>query len=85
VLRITTVASPAGPRRLKVEGRLAGEFVEELSRVAAGALAESGSVIVDLAEVTFLDHHGVRVLRSLKAAGVELVDCSQFVRTMLLA
>jgi ABC-type transporter Mla MlaB component len=84
MLRITSIPWANGRQRIKVEGRLAGEFVAELSRVTATALEESGMVMVDLADVTFVDHSGALLLRSLRAAGVELVDCSQFVQTMML-
>ena len=82
MLRISSGAAVNGQRRLKVEGRLAGEFVDELSRVATKALAQSG-VTLDLADVTFVDLHGARVLRALRDAGVELADPSEFVLALM--
>ena len=81
VLRITPVATTNGSKRLKVEGRLAGPFVEELARAATGD--RSGTVAIDLADVTFVDQRGVELLRSLRTDGVDLIDCSQFVQTLV--
>jgi anti-anti-sigma regulatory factor len=82
VLRITTVEASHRWRTLKVEGRLTGEFAGELSRVATAALGESG-VKLDLADVTFADHNGVRVLRALRKAGVQLVAPSEFLLALM--
>src|SRR5262245_358598 len=68
VLRITPVATTNGSKRLKVEGRLAGPFVEELARAATGDRSET--VAIDLADVTFVDQRGVELLRSLRMDGV---------------
>lgn len=83
MLRITPVPTANGARRFKVEGRLAGAFVDELSRVTAEALASSRRVVVDLADVTFVDPGGAALLRSLRTSGVELLDCSQFVVALM--
>jgi anti-anti-sigma regulatory factor len=84
VLRITErTASRGEVRTIKVEGRLAGAWAHELSRVTTAALAEGYGLSLDLADVTFVDATGVRLLRSLRARGVELVSCSSFVLTLL--
>lgn len=83
MLRITPVATTNGSKRLKVEGRLAGAFVEELARAAAATRNRSEAVAIDLADVTFVDQRGVELLRSLRTAGVDLIDCSQFVQTLV--
>ena len=83
MLRITTIPSGKGTQRLRVEGRLAGEFVTELSRATYGALAMARTVRLDLADVTFVDQTGVELLRSLHATGVDLIDCSPFVQSLI--
>jgi ABC-type transporter Mla MlaB component len=82
LLRITNMLSDEG-QKVKVEGRLTGEFVEELSRVARRALADSSRVVLEMADVSFVDQRGLALLRSLQADGVELAHCSQFVRTLM--
>ncbi len=82
VLRITsTKTSTAGT--LKVEGRLAGQWVDELSRAAAAALGDTPSVVLNLADVTFVDAAGVALLRELRARGFALADCSTFVSGLI--
>ena len=83
MLRITLISATNGSQRFKVEGRLAGAFVDELSRTAAAARAGATTVVMDLADVSFVDHRGVELLRSLRTAGVDLIDCSQFVQTLM--
>ena len=83
MLRITTIPSGKGTQRLRVEGRLAGEFVAELSRATYGALAVARTVRLDLADVTFVDQTGVELLRSLQTIGVDLIDCSTFVQSLV--
>ena len=84
MLRITTTPGTNGSQRLKVEGRLAGEFVTELSRATFSALAAARTVRLDLANVTFVDQTGVELLRSLQTAGVDLIDCSPFVQSLII-
>ena len=83
MLRITPISTTNGSHRLKVEGRLAGAFVEELAWAAAAARTQSAAVVIDLADVTFVDQRGAELLRSLRTVGMDLVDCSQFVQTLM--
>ena len=52
MLRITSSRTETTDT-LKVEGRLAGEWVEELSKATAAAAEEAARVVLDLGEVTF--------------------------------
>lgn len=82
MLRITAVRASHGLQILKVEGRLTGEFAGELARVATTALGQS-RLKLDLADVTFADHNGVRVLRALESRGVDLVGASEFLVALI--
>lgn len=82
MLRITSTRSGT-TGRLKVEGRLAGEWVGELSKAAAAAEAAASHVVVDLADVTFVDADGASLLRTLRGRGVSLADCSLFVTGLI--
>jgi anti-anti-sigma regulatory factor len=81
VLRITSNGSDDRPR-LKVEGRVADQWADELDRVVSLALS-TGPVVMDLSEVTFVDQHGAGILRRLRGRGVRLAFCSAFVTTLL--
>ena len=68
---------------LKVEGRLAGQWVGELSRAAAEAHANATRVVLDLGDVTFVDAEGIALLRTLRGRGFTLADCSSFVASLI--
>jgi anti-anti-sigma regulatory factor len=68
---------------VKVEGRIAGDWVDELSRAVSAAIATSSDIVLDMAGVTFVDQRGVAVLRDLEGRGIELLRCSDFVRTLV--
>ena len=68
-----TIHPEAGVTRLKLEGRLAGLWVEELDRCwreAAGA--PQNHVVVDLSEVTFIDPEGKELLTKMWQQGAKL-------------
>jgi anti-anti-sigma regulatory factor len=68
---------------MKVEGRLTVEYVDELARAARHAIADSSRLILDMADVSFVDQRGAELLRLLRGEGVEFSRCSQFVRTLM--
>jgi len=82
VLRITNIGTN-GARTLKVEGRLAAEWVPELSRAVADVLKDDSRVALNLGGITSLDQSGVVLLRALRAQGCELLECSTFVSSVL--
>ena len=82
VLRITSTRTETAST-LKVEGRLTGQWVDELSRATAAAVAGGRRVVLDLADVTFVDAEGIALLRELRAGGFALADCSSFVSGLI--
>ena len=60
-----------------MEGRLAGEFVEEFVRNAAT------SDQLDVRDLDFVDHDGLKALRNTIAAGARILEASPFVRAQL--
>jgi anti-anti-sigma regulatory factor len=83
VLRITRINATGDPETVKLEGRVAGPWVDELSRVVGRSLAESRRVVLDLSGVTFVDRDGIAVLRSLRARRAKLHGSSTFVAALL--
>lgn len=73
---MTDIHSPDG-RILKLEGRIAGRWAEELR--AASARGDT----LDLSWVTFVDPQGAAVLAALARDGVRLVKVPPFVATLL--
>jgi len=68
---------------LKLEGRVVGPWVAEVSRACEGFLSEGRAVQLDLADVSFVDVAGTTAMSSLKSRGVALENCSPFVAEQL--
>ena len=64
-------------------GELRGPWVDELGRVVQDALDARTAVRLDLADVSFVDRHGVVLLNRLADRDVTLVNCSSFVTELL--
>lgn len=81
-LRIT-VQNETVPARLKLEGRIAGPFANELARTwrALTESLESKRLCVDLCDVTYIDSTGRQVLAEIhKETGAEFVANSPFIK-----
>jgi hypothetical protein len=75
----------------KLEGRLAGEATRtarrELERFAEPKRRDSGDgpprLYLDLGAVSFVDDAGIAVLRDNTAVVAGIIDCQEYVRTLL--
>jgi anti-anti-sigma regulatory factor len=76
-------SSLAGQATLQLAGRLAGAWVGELKRVSGLARAENGHVILDFADVVFVDRSGAALVQSLLHEGMSLINCSPFITEQL--
>ena len=89
MLRITrtTADDHLDPQRLRLEGQIAGPWVEELRRVSAEMLGNNGHrgsrLVLDLAGVSFLDGLGVALLRELGSRCVSFTNGSAFITEQL--
>ena len=83
MLRITPTESSTRQITLRLEGRIAGPWVTELWKACEKNFGEEQSLVLNLAEVSFLDPAGVTLLTKFRSRGVELADCSPFVREQL--
>jgi anti-anti-sigma regulatory factor len=83
LLRITRIQESATSVCLKVEGRLAGDWVAllegELEQASRGQIALS----LDLASVDFASSQATEMLRAATARGVRLSACSPFLSNLL--
>jgi anti-anti-sigma regulatory factor len=82
VLRITRNKS-AGTNTLKVEGRLAGDWVRELSQAVSTTPADASRVVLDLSDLSYVDPDGAVLLRTLRERGLELMGGSSFVSSLI--
>jgi ABC-type transporter Mla MlaB component len=83
MLKIERHLNDEGTVALRLAGEIRGPWVEELRRVAESAAASAAAVRVDLADVSFVDLHGVALLNRLVDRRVILANCSPFVIELL--
>ena len=83
MLRITPIESGNNKVVLRLEGRVSGPWVSELGEACEKVLSLGNILILNLADVSFLDTAGSDLLNSIRARGVELTDCSMFVTEQL--
>ena len=77
MLRVTTT-SQNQTITLKLEGKLAGPWVQEVTRVWADtAVSPRSGYVVDLRSVTFIDSPGQALLARMSRQGAQLIatDC----------
>ena len=69
----------------RLEGRIAGPWVEELRRVCQEAISrnDANHLVLDVAGVSFIEADGVVACRELQARGVSLTNQSRFVAEQL--
>jgi anti-anti-sigma regulatory factor len=89
MLRITrgTTTDDAEIVLLRLEGQVTGEWVVELRRVCNEATGDDGHsgrpLVLDLADVLYIDGDGVALFRELAAGRVTLTNGSLFVAEQL--
>ncbi len=71
MLRITVKENPE-KTVLRLEGKLAGPYVDELERCCEAEAAQHHQVAINLAEVSYIDARGRQALAELHARGAEL-------------
>ena len=84
MLRITVQNDP-GTTRLKLEGKLAHEWVHE-AETAWAAISEmhaNTSIVVDLLDVTFVDDAGHELLARMRHAGADLFGSGLLMSALL--
>jgi RNA polymerase sigma-70 factor (ECF subfamily) len=84
MLRITVHRESEPPIvRVKIEGRLLGETMDQLTTELETLGLQSEHVVVDLTAVPFADETALARLRELPRRGVELGSASPFLRELL--
>src|SRR5262245_58594174 len=84
MLRIS-VMNEAGITRMKLEGKLAHEWVDE-ARNAWAALSEVNvhkEIVVDLLNVSFVDEAGHQLLTEMRHADAELIGSGPLVSALI--
>jgi anti-anti-sigma regulatory factor len=72
---------------LRLEGQVRGPWVDELRRACDQILGTNGHrrdrLVLDLAEVSYIDAEGVTLFRELAARRILVTNCSPFVAEQL--
>ncbi len=76
MLKITHLAEDDTTVTLKLEGRIVGQWVEELRKECEIRLADQSQIILDLSGVSFADDEGIKTLRAMMDDRAELLGCS---------
>jgi len=66
-----------------LSGVLDTEHAEGLQELLASAAA--GRIVLDLGDITIVDRAAVRFLASVELAGIEIVNCPEYVRSWIAA
>ena len=82
MLRISVEASKQVVQ-VQLEGHIAGPWVEALRKTCEGELSEHSRMIVDLADVSFVDRDGIALLARLTTQQVALLNPQPFVAELL--
>lgn len=83
MLRITTMTDDGRTIRLKVEGRVVGDWVPELDQVCGSCLSQKKQVVLDFSDVTYIDRRGIEALKGIQGERVQIVGCSLLIRALL--
>src|ERR1700739_760429 len=83
MLRISVV-NENGTARLKLEGKLAHEWVQEAEMAwTTMTTLQATNVVVDLFGVSFVDEAGQQLLASMRHAGAELVGSGPLICALI--
>jgi outer membrane protein TolC len=84
MLRVTTqVEEEQGKVTLKLEGKLAGPWVDEFERCWRSTLEKWKNVVVELAGVTFIDSKGKCLLAKIHSQGAKLIATGLMTRSII--
>jgi len=83
MLRITEKIEGERTKVLYLEGKISQEYVKELRAEIDKGMRTGERVVLDLAQVIFLDDEAARMIRQLQESRLSLRNCSLFIRTAL--
>jgi hypothetical protein len=84
MLRVTVVESSRTAVTLRAEGRITGPWVEELRTACyMHSFPDEVQLSLELAEISFADAAGIKLLKELRYCGVRLVRTNPFLAEQL--
>lgn len=83
MLRITPIRDDQATVTLKLEGRIADAWVTLLEQECGGLLHDGKQVLLDCAQVSFIDSEGVALLRRWSNGHLRVIHCPAFIVDLL--
>lgn len=83
MLRLTRTTPNDSEIVLKAEGKIVAEWVGLLETECRELLATDRQVVLDLADISYLDRGAVRVVRELTRDSLRLINCPPLVEELL--
>ncbi|MGH8063904.1 MAG: STAS domain-containing protein [Candidatus Entotheonellia bacterium] len=83
MLCITRVAESPSHVTLKLEGRIVSAWVSVVERECLTVLQEKRQVILEVAEVTFIDRSGLEMLRRIISPQLQIINASALIEELL--
>ncbi|HEY7913989.1 MAG TPA: STAS domain-containing protein [Blastocatellia bacterium] len=83
MLRISEANIPGEGTALRLEGEMIGPWVEEVRKACEPYLNGGSCLMLDLADISFIDRSGIALLKELLYSQVRLVNCSSFITEQL--
>ena len=83
MLRITNVNESNSRATVRVEGQIVSNWLAELERETKRLLQSGRRVVLDFTGVKFLGPKGAGMLKPIVTDGVEMVNCSAFIKGLL--
>jgi anti-anti-sigma regulatory factor len=83
MLRLTRTAHSPDSVVIKAEGQIVAEWVSVLEDECRDLARRDRQVVLDLANVSYLDARAVKLIRALAAGPVSIVNCSPLVEELL--
>ena len=83
MLRISRTEENGSGITLKLEGKISAEWGGLLERECKGLIDQDKPVALDLSGVTYLDDHGVKIVRRLRARKIQILNSSTFIDNLL--
>jgi anti-anti-sigma regulatory factor len=83
MLRLTRTTQLPHEVVLKAEGQIVAEWVELLEEECLQLVGPERRVLLDLADVSYLDRRAVRLIRELVTGAVAIINCPPLVEELL--
>lgn len=83
MLRITRIKDNGSPLTLKIEGAITGEWITLVDQECRALIGPNKMVRLDFSEVTYMDDHGMDMLRKLPDHSITIINAPAFIGELL--